>query len=101
MISNEILEKIRAYASIGHTPRQITSMLRVPATDVHMILMAFEDQGSAVFEMYYLGRTQAAYNQNTELTKLAEKGDTFAIERLDERKQAQEAEDLRRELFGI
>lgn len=97
----DTLEKIKHYASLGHTPRQIASLLQIPASDKELFLYEFTDPEMKVAEYFAIGQTIGYYNQNAELTKAAEKGDVFAVDALDRRKREQKSADLREELFHI
>lgn len=101
IIDEDILLKIRNFAALGHTPRQIASLLKVPPRETEMFLYEFTDPDTKVNEYYLMGRNMGYCNQNVELMKAAEKGDTFAIDTLDRRKHDQELADMRQELFGI
>lgn len=87
--------------ALGHTPRQIASLLNIPVAERDSFIDEFSCVWSKVYEYYTSGKAMSYYNTNVELTKAAEKGDVFAIDKLDERKRNQESDDLKFDLFGI
>lgn len=101
VVDEDILTKIRNLGALGHTPIQIASILKIPSRERDGFLDEFSRRDTRVYEHYCLGKNMSYYNTNVELTKAAEKGDVFAIAKLEERKREQESDDLRNELFGI
>lgn len=95
------LKRIRDYAALGHTPGQIVSLLGIAYQQREAFLDEFSRSDTKVYQSFMQGKAMMDYNVNVELTRNAEKGDTEAIEVLDQRKQNQKVAELLSDLFGV
>jgi hypothetical protein len=100
-MNNELLHKIRNFGALNYAPERMADLLGYTKEQRLELYRFLADERSEVTIAYRQGQAIGKYNIDAQLAKNAEKGDTQAAGLMQERRQTETVENLKKELFGI
>lgn len=101
ILSDEIdrIEKIRQCGMLGYTARKICALLKIE--NIADFLFEFGNEYSEIRKAYDLGKMQAEVEIDWQLFTEAKDGDLPSMEFMEQKKELENQNELRKKLFGI
>ena len=97
----EFVQKVKDYATMGLTPRQIADRMELVGDERRDFLMFVATKEHPLHSAFIIYKNNAEQDPHAALVAVADAGDTDALELLAKVSYKAKLDDLKEELFGI